>query len=60
MSRPSLNQFILDDLECQKGEILKYRLSVLSGIEDYEHPILNDEEILPALDVVIKYYRGLK
>lgn len=60
MTRPTINQIVIDDLECQKGEIIKYRLSVINGIEDYEHPILTDADIVPALDKVIKYYKELK
>ena len=60
MTRPTINQIVIDDLECQKGEIIKYRLSVVNGIEDYEHPILTDADIIPALDKVIKYYKELK
>jgi hypothetical protein len=60
VTRPTINQIVIDDLECQKGEIIKYRLSVVNGIEDYEHPILTDADIIPALDKVIKYYKELK
>jgi hypothetical protein len=60
VTRPTINQIVIDDLECQKGEIIKYRLSVINGIEDYEHPILTDADIVPALDKVIKYYKELK
>jgi hypothetical protein len=60
MTRPTINQIVIDDLECQKGEIIKYRLAVVNGIEDYEHPILTDADIVPALDKVISYYKSLK
>lgn len=60
MSRPSINQFVLDDLECQKCEIIKYRLAVGSGIDNNYDPVLDDDEIVPALNKVIEFYKRLK
>lgn len=55
--RPSIEQIIIDELEDQKEQILNYRISVLSGIESFEDDVLNDEEIVPAIEKVIAHYR---
>ena len=60
MSRQTLNQIVLKDLEDTKEEIISYRLAVGTGIEDHYDPVLDDQEIVPALDKVIAYYKDLK
>jgi hypothetical protein len=59
MSRPSIEQIVIDELEDQKDQIMSYRIAVLSGIESFEDPVLNDAEIIPALEKVIAHYKGL-
>jgi hypothetical protein len=58
--KKTLNDIIVDDLLYQKQSIIDYRTSVISGIEDFDDPILNDEEIIPAIDKLIEYYRGYR
>lgn len=57
--RPSIEQIVIDELEDQKEQILNYRISVLNGIDSFEDPVLNDVEIIPALEKVIAHYKGL-
>jgi hypothetical protein len=57
--RPSIEQIIIDELEDQKENIINYRISVINGIESFEDPVLNDEEIIPALEKVIAHYKTL-
>ena len=57
--RPSIEQIVIDELEDQKEQILNYRISVSNGIELFEDPVLNDEEIIPALEKVIEHYKTL-
>lgn len=59
MSRPSIEQIVIDELKDQKEQILRYRTAVLNGIDTFEDPVLNDEEIIPALEKVIAHYKGL-
>ena len=57
--RPSIEQIVIDELEDQKDQITSYRTAVLNGIESFEDPVLNDSEILPALEKVIAHYKTL-
>jgi hypothetical protein len=57
--RPSIEQIIIDELEDQKDQITSYRTAVLNGIESFEDPVLNDEEIIPAIEKVITHYKTL-
>jgi len=57
--RPSIEQIVIDELEDQKEQILNYRISISNGIELFEDPVLNDEEIIPALEKVIEHYKTL-
>lgn len=57
--RPSIEQIVIDELQDQKDQILSYRISVLNGIESFEDPVLNDAEIIPALEKIIEHYKGL-
>jgi hypothetical protein len=57
--RPSIEQIVIDELEDQKEQILNYRISVSNGIELFEDAVLNDEEIIPALEKVIEHYKTL-
>jgi hypothetical protein len=57
--RPSIEQIVIDELEDQKEQILNYRISVLNGIDSFEDPVLNDAEIIPALEKIIAHYKGL-
>jgi hypothetical protein len=57
--RPSIEQIVIDELEDQKEQILNYRISVSNGIDSFEDPVLNDEEIIPALEKVIEHYKTL-
>jgi hypothetical protein len=57
--RPSIEQIVIDELEDQKENILNYRISVINGIESFEDPVLNDEEIIPAIEKVIAHYKTL-
>jgi hypothetical protein len=57
--RPSIEQIVIDELEDQKEQILNYRISVSNGIELFEEVVLNDEEIIPALEKVIEHYKTL-
>jgi hypothetical protein len=59
VSRPSIEQIVIDELQDQKDQIISYRISVLNGIESFEDPVLNDDEIIPALEKVIEHYKGL-
>jgi hypothetical protein len=59
MSRPSIEQIVIDELKDQKEQILSYRISVLNGIESFEDPVLNDEEIIPAIDKLIAHYESM-
>jgi hypothetical protein len=57
--RPSIEQIVIDELEDQKDQITSYRTSMLNGIELFEDPVLNDSEIIPALEKVIAHYKTL-
>ena len=57
--RPSIEQIVIDELEDQKEQILNYRISISNGIELFEDAVLNDEEIIPALEKVIEHYKTL-
>jgi hypothetical protein len=59
MSRPSIEQIVIDELKDQKEQILSYRISVLNGIDSFEDPVLNDEEIIPAIDKLIAHYESM-
>lgn len=58
--KKTLNDIIVDDLLYQKQSIIDYRMATLGGIESFEDPVLNDEEIIPAIDKLIQYYRGYR
>jgi hypothetical protein len=57
--RPSIEQIVIDELEDQKNQIADYRIAVLNGIDLFEDPVLNDAEIIPALEKVIAHYKTL-
>ena len=57
--RPSIEQIVIDELEDQKDQITSYRTAVLNGIESFEDPVLNDAEIIQALEKVIAHYKTL-
>jgi hypothetical protein len=57
--RPSIEQIVIDELEDQKDQIIGYRISVLNGIDSFEDPVINDAEIIPALEKVIAHYKTL-
>ncbi len=53
----NINQIVVNELIAEMDSIIEYREVVASGIEDYEHPVLTDTEIIPALEVVIAHYK---
>lgn len=57
MSKPELKQIIIDSLTHEKDSIIQYKHAVLNGIEDFDHPVLADAEIVPALEKVLDHYK---
>lgn len=57
MSRPSIEQIVIDELSDQKEQILNYRKAVASGLDSFEDDVLTDNEIVPAMEKVIEHYK---
>lgn len=55
--RKSLNDIVVEELQSEHDEIIDYRKAVASGIEDYDHPVLDDVELTNALEKVINHYK---
>jgi hypothetical protein len=55
--RMDINEIVLNELSYEIDSIIEHRMNAASGIEDYEHPVLTDTEIIPALDIVIAHYK---
>ena len=54
--RPSIDQIVADEIQSEYNEIMDYRYAVASGIENYEHEVLDDNELTDAMKRVIEYY----
>lgn len=56
--RQNLNDIVVNELQAEHDEIIKYRQAVASGIEDYEDEVLDDAELTNAFERVISYYKN--
>lgn len=56
--RQNLNDIVVNELQAEHDEIIKYRQAVASGIEDYEDEVLGDAELTNAFERVISYYKN--
>jgi len=57
MSRPNLNDIIVDELQAEYDDIVSYRFAVASGVEDHVHQVLDDNALTDAMQKVIEYYK---
>ena len=57
MSRQNLSDIIVNDLQAEYDEIYNYRLAIATGVDDYNHSLLDDTELTDALLKVIEYYK---
>jgi hypothetical protein len=55
--RPNIADIIVNELQAEYDDIHSYRLAVASGIEDYDHPVLDDSALTDAMQRVIEYYK---
>ena len=56
-NRLSVKDIVIQDLEYQRENILGYKLAIGAGIDDYYHPVLDDDKILDAIDLVLEFYK---
>ena len=56
-NRLSVKDIVIQDLEYQRENILGYKLAIGAGIDDHYHPLLDDDKILDAIDLVLEFYK---
>ena len=55
--RQTLNEIVAEELQAEHDEIIEYRKAVASGIDDTDHPVLDDTELTNALEKVITHFK---
>jgi len=55
--RQTLNEIVAEELQAEYDEIIEYRKAVASGIDDTDHPVLDDTELTNALEKVITHFK---
>lgn len=53
----TIKDIVIQNLEYQREQILSYKLAIGAGIDDHYHPVLEDDKILDAIDLVLEFYQ---